>query len=896
MGYQQTHLWQSAFSQNKETEHFEMRDFLKNQLLSMRDKVSSLISRIPSDCKDLTVHDITHIDTLWETAQLICGESWEINPAEAFVFGAAVLVHDAALTTLAYPNGKTGLQSTSLWADVSAQYQTATSEQGNNSHIASTIDNEPLILFEVLRKLHAEQAAELCTRSWSLPEGRGEIYLIDDCELRESFGESIGRIARSHHWDTEKLQYELADHLGGSPKLPQEWTINEIKLACLLRCADAAQIDRTRAPIMLYAALGPKGYSKLHWQAQLKLNRPSIKKDSIHFSSSSKYSSAESDAWWVAFDLAKILDKELRASNAILTTIEENSFLAQRVAGIDSPRTFSNYVKTDKWRPIDASIRITDPLHIAQTLGGKNLYGSSAIVPFRELIQNATDAIRARRIIENRGQDFGTIQITIEHHPQNEDLCLLHIDDNGIGMSERVLCTTLVDFGKSFWNSTLLCDEFPGLKGAKINHIGKFGIGFFSIFELSHDVKVTSRRYDSGYEATNSLEFRGLVTRPLLCKAHHEDIPKDFCTRITLSINKSAIQNKWIIKDPYYQRHFSGIWYDENYEKFSLKNALISMCAFLNVEVLFSDRRNGDNFSHLPHIYEKESSVFIDELLRLKIEKNCVFFDPDKSIQPIRSENGDSFGRAALDIDNILHRRRDNRGYISISGISTISSGNDLILNDTPIPYYGIVEGRTDRAARDFASICLPEAAIKDWLKCQLQMIDENVLNKSELMQIASFALSTGIPSQLPIAFHQWKTLSATELVKIISEVDSFYLPVNWRYEAWPEIIGYHGILPEYFDTPLVREVIVLSNGHERLLEEDDARTLKKEAGGPIDGVHLMQRWKNGRVFFNLLKETWKSELKFELRLKPIFSTKIISLSQQQWVLVVSKSEKLACK
>ena len=109
-------------------------------------------------------------------------------------------------------------------------------------------------------------------------------------------------------------------------------------------------------------------------------------------------------------------------------------------------------------------------------------------------------------------------------------------------------------------------------------------------------------------------------------------------------------------------------------------------------------------------------------------------------------------------------------------------------------------------------------------------------------------------------------------------------------------MIGYHGILPEYFDTPLVREVIVLSNGHERLLEEDDARTLKKEAGGPIDGVHLMQRWKNGRVFFNLLKETWKSELKFELRLKPIFSTKIISLSQQQWVLVVSKSEKLACK
>jgi len=323
MGYQQTQLWQSAFVQDPDN-HREMRDLLKNQLLSMRDKVSSLISGIPADCKDLTVHDVTHLDALWETAQLICGENWYINPAEAFVFGAAILIHDAALTTLAYPNGKKGLQETDLWANISAYYRTTNSQDRDAAPINSEI--EPVILFEVLRKLHAEQAAELCTRSWSLQGGRGEIYLIDDCELRESFGESIGRIARSHHWDAERLQYELTDNLGGSPQLPQEWTINEIKLACLLRCADAAQIDRTRAPILLYAALSPKGHSSLHWQAQLKLNRPSLKKDSIHFSSSSTYSSSEADAWWVVFDLAKILDKELRASNAILTNIEENSF------------------------------------------------------------------------------------------------------------------------------------------------------------------------------------------------------------------------------------------------------------------------------------------------------------------------------------------------------------------------------------------------------------------------------------------------------------------------------------------------------------------------------------------------------------------------------------------
>src|SRR5690606_6579524 len=86
-------------------------------------KVSQLVTQIPVDCRELTIHDVTHLDALWITAQEIAGDKLALNPAEAFVFGAAVLIHDAGLTTIAYPGGKDELKASALWEDIAAPYQ-----------------------------------------------------------------------------------------------------------------------------------------------------------------------------------------------------------------------------------------------------------------------------------------------------------------------------------------------------------------------------------------------------------------------------------------------------------------------------------------------------------------------------------------------------------------------------------------------------------------------------------------------------------------------------------------------------------------------------------------------------------------------------------------------------
>lgn len=892
MTFQNTKLWTDTLAEREGDGDRQPRELLRSQLLRMRERVSQLISHIPVDCRDLTVHDVTHLDALWESAQQICGTDWELNPAEAFVFGAAVLIHDAGLTTLAYPKGKEGLRNTTQWADIAAPYLNG----GSNSQLNAGLDeeHEASILFEVLRTLHADQATELCLQTWDL-EGTGPQHLIEDSELRMAFGESIGRIAASHHWSPDRIQAELSTQLGGSPSLP-DWTINEVKLACLIRCADAAQVDRTRAPLLMYAALKPQGYSELHWRAQSKLNRSTLKDDAIHFTSASAFKDHEADAWWIAFDLANILDKELRATNAILTDIGERTFAAQRVAGAGSPGTFSKHVRTNKWRPIDASVRVTDPLGLAKSLGGRNLYGPTRFVPFRELIQNSADAIQARRALQGRGQDFGLIRITVERSPIDEETCHIHVDDNGIGMSERVLTTTLVDFGKSFWSSDIIRQEFPGLKSSNVRHIGRFGIGFFSIFDISQEVRVISRRYDAGHNDTRILDFRGLVTRPLLREAKGDDLPQDVNTRITIVVPKSFIENPMSQEDgnSHFERqalHRQSLGYRNARPK--LRNTLQGLVSFLDIRVDFSDRRNGDTFVHSPNIYEKCPKELIDELPMNDTDKSTKHFDASASMRPLRSSDGDAFGRAALDIDAILKNSTDSRAFVSVGGVvSRLGRSEIKGKTNVEIPYFGVVEGKPERAARDVFSNIVPQEVVCEWLKEQLKDIDKRLLRKSEIMSIASFAYSvTNEDSSLPFAFQKGNGITTSQLSLLGSRISRFSLPVSWRYDTWLELIGYNTLRPEYFEAELAEEVIVLAEGIDRILGEDIAKQLKKEGGGIIDREDLNLRFRHIRNFIDIVEGTWGNQAIIRLTTRPVFSTNIASLSGERWVISVESNK-----
>ena len=89
-----------------------------------------------------------------------------------------------------------------------------------------------------------------------------------------------------------------------------------------------------------------------------------------------------------------------------------------------------------------------------------------------------------------------------------EDGIWLSVEDTGIGMSEAVLTGSLLDFGASFWGSTRMVEEFPGLAAKGMASLGKFGIGFFSVFMLGDHVRVITRRPDRAESDALLLEFQ----------------------------------------------------------------------------------------------------------------------------------------------------------------------------------------------------------------------------------------------------------------------------------------------------------------------------------------------------------------------------------------------------
>ena len=57
-------------------------------------------------------------------------------------------------------------------------------------------------------------------------------------------------------------------------------------------------------------------------------------------------------------------------------------------------------------------------------------------------------------------------------------------------MSQTTMVKDMLDFGKSFWASERAAQEFPGLHSSGYSSIGRFGIGFFSVFMAASKVNV----------------------------------------------------------------------------------------------------------------------------------------------------------------------------------------------------------------------------------------------------------------------------------------------------------------------------------------------------------------------------------------------------------------------
>ena len=881
-----TTLWRKSLLARENDPDAKYRDRLRSALLTMRDNVIPFVRNIHRDVLGLTVHEETHLDALWDTASTIAGEEFELTPIEAFVFGASVLLHDTGMAVATYPGGLAELRETTVWRDAEAG---ARSRRTPMSDAPLSSDEEQGVLFLVLRKLHAEQAEKLISFTFKRPNREEAIPLLQDIGLHDALGEAIGRIAHSHHWSSADLAGKLVSVAGTVPGFPSEWTLNELKVACLLRCADAAHIDSLRAPTMLFAISPIEGASADHWSFQNKLNAVARQKDKLVYYAGQSFGVDEAGSWWLAYDTMQMIDGEIKSCNAILEEAETCQFATTGVHGIESPRLLSKTVRVDGWTPIGAEVKVSDPVHLARTLGGRNLYGSGAIAPVRELLQNAVDAVRARRAHQAREDDWGKIRLIVERPDADSTDVWLHVDDTGTGMSERVVTGPLIDFGKSFWSSTLLDEEFPGLRSNAPQLVGKFGIGFFSVFLLGDAVRVATRRFDASESSAVVLSFDELTRRPLLRKAVTGELPLDYTTRVSVKLNDKALAQM--------KPQRAGAYKAEH--DISFVSSILHLVAAVDVDIEIIDRIHEQTRKHSGQWLTSASKIFLEEVCALQNPKGLANFVAahQERVRPIIEEDGSVAGRAAL----ALPSREERTGFVvSVGGFSSQRAMRDKYRFHSDIfdavffpgsqSIVGVVLGDTSDASRAMANPTVTREAIARWAQDQDALIDPELFTPLARVSICHSLIKLGAESaKLPLGFLGGKFATIEEFRHSIGESQIVDLPLTHTdYRSTFEFRGMDKLTTPYFTSQLHSTVAVVhETSSSDLLAEDERREIVDNGGQTLTSEQVERVLRTHALQFlsQIATEVWQSEISYSIERVNLIAGNAPAGQLQTWAL-----------
>lgn len=711
MDYKESSLWCNSLG-NEDYKEKELRKRLCDEYESSRKKAAFLLAKIQKDFPNLTIHDISHIDSLWHIASTITGKNYEINPLEGFVLGCAFLAHDAVLSYDAI-GGVDVLRNTREWKDYYADYD-------------SNMDSEEIIKecdFKTIRLLHANRAEDIFSQIFKREDGT-RFYIIDDLSLREHLGELIGKIAASHHWDIEEVE-KLDNQFGVPAGFPIEWSINPIKIACILRCADAGHIDGNRAPDLILHSRQIDGISKNHWIAQNHLSQIMIDRDDANrliIKSNKSFEEKDFEAWNVAYDMVKLLNNELSRSNDLLYKRGTSPFQAKSVRGVESQEELSLYIKTKGWKPCDAEIHIGDVEHLIKTIGGEKLYGkdNKLEIVLRELIQNARDAIVARQKQENGIE--GKIIVGISK--DENGTTWVEVIDNGIGMSLTTVKECLLNFGKSFWKSDLMKSEFPGLNSSGFKSIGEFGIGFYSVFMVAKEVIIETRKYNKGLDTAIQLKFKnGFCLRPIVNNIISEST--EYSTKVIFSLDEEL--EKWeplkLIKpninreEPFEVPYFAVV---------------ANLVAGLDVDVYYSDTNTEYRMVHKNIYLLQEKTQEIAEWLRMisyaDYRKTDIYNQYiDNNYMRLEKVYIDGKFKGILALNTLWQMKANYLGVETVGGLTTFNKPVDVG------GYMGCLISEPETARRNTVYNIFE---MHDWAQNQLLKIFESKIDFTDCVYL----------------------------------------------------------------------------------------------------------------------------------------------------------------
>ena len=371
--------------------------------------------------------------------------------------------------------------------------------------------------------------------------------------------------------------------------------------------------------------------------------------------------------------MVKLLDNELRKSNDLLYKCGTSQFQAKSVKGVESQEELSLYIKTKGWKPCDAEIHIGDVEHLIKTIGGEKLYGkdNKFEIVLRELIQNARDAIVARKKREN---DLDG-KIIINIRKDENGTIWVEVIDNGIGMSLNTVKECLLNFGKSFWKSDLMKSEFPGLNSSGFKSIGEFGIGFYSIFMVAKDVIIETRKYDKGAETAIQLKFNnGFCLRPIVNNITSGSM--EYSTKVMFSLDEYL--EEW---EPI-KRIEPNVNKEEPFEV-PYFAVVANMAAGLDVDVYYSDTNTEYRMIHKNIHLLQEKTQEIAEWLKTISYANYRKTDLynnyiDNNYMRLKKVYIDGTFKGILALNTLWQTKANYLGVETVGGLTTFNIPFDV--------------------------------------------------------------------------------------------------------------------------------------------------------------------------------------------------------------------------
>jgi len=740
--FRKTKLWKVTIGKN-DPDNKECIEKLRNSFESVHEKIADSLGNVRKQFPDYTAHDVSHADALWKMSDVILDDSdLTLNPLEGYILGCSFLFHDLGMCSDVYASQS--LEETDFWKDSYSIFRKDLDEPA-----AREKANEVAI-----RKFHPETASVLPVKCFKKdPEF---FYFIEDQSLRSSFGNIIGKIAASHGKSVEKIEDDFANQILPCPiNFPKDWRINVLKLASILRIADAIHITSDRVPFSLWITHRFSDVeSKKHWQFHKKLSGISVDKGRLVYQSSSPFTKNERESWWLCYDTLKMINQELLDVDALFSRHNIPSLGAYCVKNIDSPKSISRQIEVEGWTPVESQMKVTNVSGLINSLGGSALYGNNDFVPLRELVQNASDAIRAKRLMDEKGEKWGDIYIRVKDVP---DGTVIEVEDNGIGMSESVLTGPFLDFGTSFWHSNLMQKEFPGLESKKFESTGHFGIGFFSVFMWGDEVTITTLGYGKGRKETLVLEFKsGTKSRPLLRPAESKEQLKDSGTKIQVHLKRKWPENMRFDDGETLISYISRLFPCMDCNLFFAENEDPSKQI-----ISANDWIDMDSFEFLKRVCGYDDNNWRKEIR----EKEKYLRKMSNRVSLIKDCNGKVLGRGALDANF--------KGLICVGGIKAASTSL----------FVGVLMGTCNIANRFSARPTVSEELLKSWLEGQRYLLSRDLWwqEYDPQLDVASLLYFFDVPTgPLTVAYYCGNPINYEQLKMIIERTkENKYIVVS---------------------------------------------------------------------------------------------------------------------